>query len=113
MTLKLDLPEEVIEALGSKPEREVLEGVLLLLVSEGKITLGRAGEILGLDRLSVVRWYTGHGMAYPDPEEGYWFEANAQSMAEHLAVLESEVSSEELQEWVQTFETAFKPLERA
>lgn len=70
MDLKIELPVEVMEALGPRPEREVLEGVLLLLVSEGKMSVARAGEILGLEgRLSAIRWYTGHGLPYPDLSE--------------------------------------------
>ncbi len=71
MDARVELPAEVLEALGPKPEREVLEGVLLLLVSEGKISVARTGEILGLKgRLSAIRWYTGHSLLYPDLSEG-------------------------------------------
>jgi len=67
MNLKVELPVEVVDALGPEPEREVIEGVLLLLVSEGKMSVARAGEILGLrGRVSAIRWYTGHGLPYPD-----------------------------------------------
>lgn len=70
MDMKLTLPDEVLEALGPQPEREVLEGVLLLLVSEEKMSVARAGEILGLKgRVSAIRWYTGHGLPYPDLSE--------------------------------------------
>ncbi len=62
----LELPAEVVEALGPEPESEVLEGVLLLLVSEGKMSVARTGEILGLEgRLSAIRWYTSHRLPYP------------------------------------------------
>ena len=58
MDLNLRLPDEVVEALGPEPEREALEGVLLLLIGEGKITLERAGEVLGFgDREEAARWY--------------------------------------------------------
>ncbi len=68
--MNLELPAEIVEALGSEPEREVLEGVLLLLVSEGKMSVARAGEILGLEgRLTTIRWYTGHRLPYPDLSE--------------------------------------------
>lgn len=66
MSMKLELPEEVIEALGPEPEREALEAILLFLVSEDRMSVARAGEILGLDRLSAIRWYTSHGFYYPD-----------------------------------------------
>jgi hypothetical protein len=70
MNLKVELPTEVVDALGPEPEREVIEGVLLLLVSEGKMSVARAGEILGLrGRISAIRWYTGHGLPYPDLSE--------------------------------------------
>lgn len=39
---------------------------MLLLVSEGKMSVARAGEILGLEgRISAIRWYTGHGLHTP------------------------------------------------
>jgi hypothetical protein len=48
---KLDasaLPPEVIEALGTDPQREALEALLLRLVQQGKLTLAKAGEQLGM-----------------------------------------------------------------
>lgn len=66
MGMNLELPEEVIKALGPEPERATLEAVLLFLVSEDKMSVARAGEILGLDRMSAIRWYTSHGFHYPD-----------------------------------------------
>jgi hypothetical protein len=69
MDLSLDLPAEVVEALGPDPRREVLEAILLFLVHADRISVARAGEILGLDRLSAIRWYTSHGFYYPDLSE--------------------------------------------
>jgi len=69
MGMNLELPEEVVEALGPKPERAALEAVLLFLISEDKMSVARAGEILGLDRISAIRWYTSHGFYYPDLSE--------------------------------------------
>lgn len=66
MTLSVTLPDEVIEALGPEPQREVLESVLLRLVQQNRMTVARAGELLGLDRLSAIRWYTEQGFTYPD-----------------------------------------------
>ncbi len=58
MDVKLTLPDEMLEALGPDPERETLEGLLLLLVGEGWLSLERAGEILGLeDREKAEHWY--------------------------------------------------------
>ena len=64
--MNVELPEEVIEALGPEPERAALEAVLLFLISEDKMSVARAGEILGFDRMSAIRWYTSHGFYYPD-----------------------------------------------
>ena len=56
MNLKVELPAEVVDVLGPEPEREVIEGVLLLPVSEGKMSVARAGEIPGLrGRISAIR----------------------------------------------------------
>lgn len=67
--MNLELPEEIIEALGPEPRREALEAILLFLVSEDRMSVARAGEILGLDRLSAIRWYASHGFYYPDLSE--------------------------------------------
>lgn len=69
MEMKLILPDEVLEALGGEPEREVLEGVLLLLVGEGKLTLKRVGGILGLESDEAAsRWYAERTLPRPDLE---------------------------------------------
>lgn len=69
MDLNLRLPDEVVEALGPEPERAVLEGVLLLLVGEGKMTLERAGEVLGLKgREQAARWYAERTSSRPSLE---------------------------------------------
>ena len=41
MSMNLELPEEVVEALGPEPERSALEAMLLFLVSEHKISVVR------------------------------------------------------------------------
>ncbi len=66
MTLQLELPTEVLEALGSEPQREILEGVLLLLVQQERMTVAKAGSVLGLGRQEAIRWYTSHGLEYPN-----------------------------------------------
>lgn len=55
--------------MGPEPERSALEAVLLFLVSEDKMSVARAGEILCLDRISAINWYTSHGFYYPDLSE--------------------------------------------
>jgi len=67
--MNLELPEEVVEALGPEPERTASSAVLLFLISEDKMSVARAGEILGLDRISAINWYTSHGFYYPDLSE--------------------------------------------
>jgi hypothetical protein len=69
VSMNLELPEEVVEALGPEPQRAALEAVLLFLISEDKMSVARAGEILGLDRISAINWYTSHGFYYPDLSE--------------------------------------------
>jgi hypothetical protein len=67
MSFNLRLPDEVAEALGPEPEREALEGVLLLLVGEGRMPLERAGDILGLkDRGEAALWYAERTSSRPD-----------------------------------------------
>lgn len=51
------MPDEVARRLGDEPEREVLEGVLLLMVGEGRLSLEKAGGILGLDAVEAARWH--------------------------------------------------------
>lgn len=64
MDVKLTLPDEILEALGPDPEREALEGVLLLLVGEGRLSLKRAGEVLGLEnRERAEYWYARRTMS--------------------------------------------------
>jgi predicted HTH domain antitoxin len=70
MAIQLELPHEVVEAVGAEAlEREVLEGLLLKLVSEGRMSLGRAGQLLGMTRWEAIQWYTGHGLPYPNLNE--------------------------------------------
>lgn len=66
MTLQVDLPEELIEALGPSPQREVLESVLVHLVTQGKITVAKAGALLGMDRKEAIHWYASREEAYPN-----------------------------------------------
>lgn len=66
MTLQVDLPDEVLEALGPTPEREILESILLRLVQQERMTVARAGELLGMDRLEAIHWYVAQGFYYPD-----------------------------------------------
>lgn len=62
----IPVPRVIVELLGDDPERETLEALLLHLIREERISVGRAGEILGLDKRSAIEWYTAHGHRYPD-----------------------------------------------
>ncbi len=67
MDLSIRLPDEGVEVLGPEPEREALEGVLLLLVGEGKLGLERAGGIRGLGgREEAARWYARRALSRLD-----------------------------------------------
>lgn len=66
---ELQVPEEVVAALGEDPERETLEVLLLHLIRTGKVSVAWAGDQLGLGRREAIRWYISHGYPYPDPGE--------------------------------------------
>ncbi|MGH3090579.1 MAG: hypothetical protein ACRDSJ_25150 [Rubrobacteraceae bacterium] len=69
MEMKLTLPDEVAGKLGEEPEREVLEGVLLLLVGEGRLSLEKAGEVLGFENgEDAGRWYAERSRSGTDDE---------------------------------------------
>ncbi len=66
---QVTLPDALSQLLGDDAERVVLEGVLLKFVSEGRTTLGRAAELLGMSFEEALRWYSGHGLAYPNLDD--------------------------------------------
>jgi hypothetical protein len=85
MSMNLQLPDEIVEALGADSEREALEGVLLLLIGEGRISLERAGEILGFgDREEAVRWYAERALPRTKPEVGDPIETEEPVFLENL-----------------------------
>jgi hypothetical protein len=61
------IPDEVATLLGEDRDRGTLELVLAQLVHEGRVSLGFAGERLGLDRWGAIEWYRARGYPYPDP----------------------------------------------
>ena len=72
MPITLELPPEIIDAYGDDLERKVLKGLLLQLVREERMSVGKAGSLLGLNRLEAIRWYTSHGYDYPNWDEDEW-----------------------------------------
>jgi predicted HTH domain antitoxin len=65
VAVQIDLPQELIDSTGDRLERDLLEGLLLKLVSEGQITLAKAAGLLGMSRWEAIQWYTSHGLVYP------------------------------------------------
>ncbi|MBV9280337.1 MAG: hypothetical protein JOZ41_09685 [Chloroflexi bacterium] len=65
MRIQVDLPDELAKLLDPNPSRAVCEAVLLQLAHDGRISVGRAGPLLGLDVGDSIRWYTSHGYPYP------------------------------------------------
>jgi hypothetical protein len=63
--MQIELPDDLARLLGDDPAATVREAVLLQLVHDGKMSVARAGQLLGLDREDSIRWYTGHGYPYP------------------------------------------------
>lgn len=66
MTVSLNLPPEISEAFGEELERKALEGLLLQLVHQERMSIAKAGSILNLNRLEAIRWYTSHGYSFPN-----------------------------------------------
>ena len=66
MPVTLELPPEILAAYGDELERKVLESLLLQMVREGRLSVAKAGSLLGLDRLAAIRWYTSHGYTFPN-----------------------------------------------
>ena len=58
MTLALDIPEEVVAALGWSPEetrRHLRQEIALALNTRGKLSAGNSAELAGLARLEFER----------------------------------------------------------
>ena len=66
MPITLELPPEILDAYGDDLERKVLESLLLQMVREERMSVGKAGSLLGLNRLEAIRWYTSHGYPFPN-----------------------------------------------
>ena len=66
MPVTLELPPEILAAYGDDLERKVLESLLLQMVREERMSVGKAGSLLGLNRLEAIRWHTSHGYSFPN-----------------------------------------------
>ncbi len=69
MTFSFDLPPEVTEAFGDELGRKALEGLLLQLVQDERMSVAKAGSLLGLGRIEAIRWYTSFGFHFPNWDE--------------------------------------------
>ena len=72
MPVTLELPPEVVAAFGDNLEKTTLELLLLQLIQAEKMSVAKAGSLLGLNRLDAIRWYTSHGHAFPNWDEEEW-----------------------------------------
>lgn len=61
MELRLVVPDVLAQALGPEPERAALEAMLAQLVFEGAVSIGFAGDALGLRADDAVAWYRERG----------------------------------------------------
>lgn len=66
MELTLSLPDELLEVLGPRPERDALEALLAELAFTGRISVAFAGQVLGLTPGKSIEWYTSRGHNYPE-----------------------------------------------
>ena len=63
--VKMDLPQELIALVGDSPERVAVEArkaLVLEVLRMGKISQGKAGEFLGLDRWGVLDLMAEHNI---------------------------------------------------
>ena len=72
MPITLELPHEILAAYGDDLERKILESLLLQMVREERMSVAKAGSLLGLGRLEAIRWYTSHGYPFPNWDEDEW-----------------------------------------
>jgi hypothetical protein len=72
MPVTLELPPEVIAAFGDDLEKTTLELLLLQLIQDEKMSVAKAGSLLGLGRLEAIRWYISHGNYFPNWDEEEW-----------------------------------------
>lgn len=61
MELRLEVPDVLAQALGPDPARAALEAMLAQLVYEGAISIGFAGDVLGLRSDDALAWYRERG----------------------------------------------------
>ena len=70
-TLRIELPEEIVELFGEKElEASLKKWAVLELVRAGKLSSGKAAEILGITRWEFMELMSSHDVPMADfPEE--------------------------------------------
>jgi hypothetical protein len=73
--LCINVDQSLLDILGQSPEpieRQALELIVLELYRRHTISAGRAAIILGMDKLSFIRWSGSLGIPYFDLTEEEW-----------------------------------------
>ena len=70
-TLRIELPEEIVELFGEKElQASLKKWAVLELVRAGKLSSGKAAEILGITRWEFMELMSSHDIPMTDfPEE--------------------------------------------
>lgn len=61
MELRIEVPDLMAEMLGPDPERGALEALVAELVFNESISIGFAGDVLGMTSVDALDWYVGRG----------------------------------------------------
>lgn len=66
MELRLQVPNELGELLGPDPAIGALEAIVAELLFRGSISMGYAGDVLGMTSVDALNWYESLGHQYPE-----------------------------------------------
>lgn len=71
MELRIEVPQVLAEILGPDPSRGALEAMVAELVFNESISLGFAGDLLGMTSVDALDWYVrrGHEPRYKTADE--------------------------------------------
>jgi predicted HTH domain antitoxin len=65
-TLHIDLPNELVAALNETDVQAVREAALVKLYDRGRLSSGKAAELLGISRREFLELLGQHGVSYFD-----------------------------------------------
>jgi predicted HTH domain antitoxin len=80
--IRIEIDEDVLGLLGESTEqieRHALEIIVLELYRRHTVSAGRAAMLLGMDKLSFIRWSGSLGIPY--------FDLSAEELREELKIL--------------------------